>query len=144
MYRQAWNAALPRLLRLLPLAALLLLTLPLARLVSAQAADHTLTQADNGSTVTVSVGDTVTLRLGTDLDWSNSAMVSDPSVLRLVPLTLVRGVQGVWRAVSAGQSTLSATGKPICAQAQPCPLFSPRSRRRYSWLAHHRRHPAAR
>src|SRR5579884_3410248 len=108
--------------RWLPLAAAVLLITVLVRPAAAQT-DHTLTQSDNGSTITVAIGDTVTLRLGTDLDWSNSVMLSNPGVLRLQPFALVRGVQGVWRAVAAGQTTISATGKPICAQGSPCPQF---------------------
>ncbi|MHB8573878.1 MAG: hypothetical protein ACYDCQ_00960 [Dehalococcoidia bacterium] len=122
MHTKQWRAA-ARVPRVLPLLAAVLLLPALARPVAAQSSEHTLTQADNGSTIAVTTGDTVSLRLGTDLDWSNSVMLSDSTVLRALPFALVRGVQGVWRAVETGQTTISATGRPICAPDAPCPLF---------------------
>jgi hypothetical protein len=109
--------------QLLALAAMAFGIAALMRPGAVRAAAIVLTQADNNSTVNVSVGDTVTLRLGTDLDWSNSVSVSDMTVLRALPVALARGVQGVWSAAASGQATVSATGRPICAPAQACPLF---------------------
>jgi hypothetical protein len=95
----------------------------MAQPVAAQGVDHTLTQASNGATITAATGDTVTLRLGADLDWSGDVGVSDNTVLQQLPDALARGVQGVWRAVAPGTATVHATGRPICDPNAPCPQF---------------------
>jgi len=80
------------------------------------------TQADNGRTITLRVGQTFLLALGNNLDWN--VTVADPTVVsRVVNVTVVRGAQGIYRANQAGQTTLTATGRPICAPNQACPMF---------------------
>ena len=80
------------------------------------------TQADNGRTLTLRVGQTFLLALGNNLDWN--VTVADPTVVsRVVNVTVVRGAQGIYRANQAGQTTLTATGRPICAPNQACPMF---------------------
>ncbi len=91
---------------------------PAARGAPAAGALHTLTLADNGSTVAVAIGDRVELRLDVNLDWSVS--VSNAAVLRRPPgIALVRDVQGLWDAIAAGSATISATGDAPCRLATP-------------------------
>jgi hypothetical protein len=91
---------------------------PAARAAPAAGVLHTLTLADNGTTITVAVGDRVELRLDVNLNWTVS--VSDPSVLRRPPgIALVREVQGLWDAVALGSATISATGDAPCRLSTP-------------------------
>jgi hypothetical protein len=82
-----------------------------------------ITQPDNAKTFHVSVGQTVTVRLGTDLDWT--VTVAPPGILPLVPgvNTLVRGVQAIYRAAQPGTATVSAEGRAHCDPGQACPQF---------------------
>jgi len=84
---------------------------------------HTLTREDNGTTLTVSVGDGVSLHLGTDQKWSTGT-VSDPTVLRAVPAALALGVQGLWVAVAQGSSTVNSIGTVNCPPGQACPAIA--------------------
>ena len=79
------------------------------------------TLADNGKTVTMHVGDTFLLALGTQ-QWT--VHVGDQTVVARVPnIMVVLGAQGVYRALKVGSTTLSASGKPACPQGAPCPLY---------------------
>lgn len=105
----------------LALLAVAAVSLPAAAAVRAQGASgtlHTLTLADNGSTLTIPVGDSVELKLGTDRDWSNVA-VSDVTILHRPPVLLVRDVQGLWNAAAPGSATITATGDLPCRSATP-------------------------
>jgi len=94
-------------------AGALLARAPAAPYASAQTGTlHTLTEADNGTTQLVQVGDSVELRLQADATWTVDP--PDPAILRRPPIALVRGVQGFWNVIGAGQTTISATGKPPC------------------------------
>jgi hypothetical protein len=77
----------------------------------------TLSNTDNGATVTGTVGESVVLRLDTALNWTVS--LDNPSMLFRPPLALVNGVQGDWEIVAPGRVTISATGDPPCRQATP-------------------------
>jgi hypothetical protein len=51
--------------------------------------------------------------------------IDDQSVVARVPnIMVVRGAQGVYRALKPGSTTLSATGTAICAQGQVCPMYA--------------------
>ena len=79
------------------------------------------TLADNGKTVTMHVGDTFLLALGTQ-QWT--VHVGDQTVVARVPnIMVVLGAQGVYRALKVGSTTLSASGTPACPQGAPCPLY---------------------
>lgn len=80
---------------------------------------HTLTLADDGSTITIPAGDSVALKLGSDYIWSNVA-ASDTTVLRRPPVALTRDTQGLWNAASPGRATVTATGAPNCAPDMVC------------------------
>ncbi|HZQ34303.1 MAG TPA: hypothetical protein VFD32_00105 [Dehalococcoidia bacterium] len=91
---------------------------PGARAAPAAGAVHTLTLADNGTTVAVALGDRIELRLDVNLNWTVS--VSDSTVLRRPPgIALVREVQGLWEAIARGNATISATGDAPCRLATP-------------------------
>jgi hypothetical protein len=82
------------------------------------AAGKIITLADQGSTITLSRGDTVLLNLGEAYTWDIT--VSDPNVISREPnLTVVRGAQGVYAARQSGTAVLTAAGDPLCRQAKP-------------------------
>jgi hypothetical protein len=75
---------------------------------------HTLTLADNNSTVTANPGDIITLTLppasGYVLSAANS---SNPSVVQALGSS-VAASDLVWQVQSAGVATITATGSPAC------------------------------
>ncbi len=74
------------------------------------------TLADNGTSITLKVGQTFLLDLGAQYNWEVS--VIDPSIVsRVVGITVIRGAQGVYRALAPGTTTLVATGTPACSQS---------------------------
>jgi photosystem II stability/assembly factor-like uncharacterized protein len=76
------------------------------------------TLADDGQTFTLHIGQRFLLDLGADYDWT--VTVDDPAVVsRVVNVLTIRGSQGLYEAHQPGRTTLSATGDPICRQAQP-------------------------
>lgn len=82
-----------------------------------------ITPNDNGKTFQIAVGQTILVRLGTELDWT--VTFDPPGILRAVPGVgaLVRGVQALVRGEQPGTVTIQAQGKPICNPGQACPLF---------------------
>src|SRR5581483_7040484 len=82
-----------------------------------------ITRASDGQTVHVPQGGTVTVRMGTDLDWAVS--FDPPGVLQPIPGvgTLQRGVQALLRAAQPGTTSLIAEGKPHCDPGQVCAQF---------------------
>ncbi len=79
------------------------------------------TMADNGKTVTLHVGQGFLLALG-DQQWS--VTVADQAVVARVPnVMVVRGAQGLYRALKAGTTTLQAAGRPNCSPGQACPMY---------------------
>jgi hypothetical protein len=82
-----------------------------------------ITKDDEGKTFTVDVGQTVVVRLGTDLNWTVS--VEPAGLLPRAPgvNTLVRGVQGIFRAAAPGRVTVSGEGRPQCNPGQVCAQF---------------------
>jgi hypothetical protein len=83
---------------------------------------HTLNLIDNGTTLSIPVGDSVELRLPATFNWS--VTVSNMAVLRRPPVALVQGVQGLWDAVASGQVRIDATGTPNCTPGVPCPQLA--------------------
>lgn len=81
------------------------------------------TMADSGKTIAMRVGETFLLALGDQQQWD--VKVDDQTVVARVPnIMVVRGAQGVYRALKPGTTTLEATGTAICAQGQPCPMYA--------------------
>ena len=82
------------------------------------ASSQTVTLADDGKTITLRVGDSFLLKLGEDYTWVPT--VDDQTIVsRAKGITVVRGAQGVYDALKAGKTTLSASGDPICRQSNP-------------------------
>lgn len=85
---------------------------------------RTVTLEDNGATLILTPGDRFLLELGDQYNWT--VTVADPSVVsRVVNITVVKGAQGVYQALKAGNTMLTATGDPLCRQSTPpCELPS--------------------
>jgi len=81
--------------------------------------DHSqVTLADNGTSITLHVGDTFLLNLGEDYNWNIN--VADQTVIsRVKNIAVIRGAQGVYQALKAGTTTLMAGGDPACRQSNP-------------------------
>jgi hypothetical protein len=87
---------------------------------------RTITLADDGTTVIVTVGERVLVELGVGLVWT--VRVDDPSVLVRVPgVTLVVGAQGLYAAARAGSTLVAAIGDAACRTAVPPCMVPSRS-----------------
>ena len=79
------------------------------------------TQANNGTTLRLALGQQFLVDLGSTLDWS--VAVADQGIVGRVPGVLViRGAQGIYAALAPGTTILSAIGSPICGSGA-CPQF---------------------
>jgi hypothetical protein len=78
----------------------------------------TVTQADQGKTVPLHVGDRFLLALGEGYDWTVN-IDNQNVVSRVIGILTVRGSQGIFEAHQAGTATLTAMGDPVCRQSQP-------------------------
>ncbi|MBM2812323.1 MAG: hypothetical protein HW416_3082 [Chloroflexi bacterium] len=78
---------------------------------TAGAASSVVTLSDNHKTMTLFVGQTFTLDLGTSYVWTG--LVTDPSILARVDAGPAAG-RGVYQALGFGQTTLTARGDPPC------------------------------
>jgi hypothetical protein len=77
-----------------------------------------ITLADNDRTVSLKPGQSFLLFLGEGYDWSLS--ISDQNVIsREKNIATIVGAQGVFDALQAGESVLSASGDPTCRTQQP-------------------------
>jgi photosystem II stability/assembly factor-like uncharacterized protein len=84
---------------------------------------QSVTLADDGTTLTLQVGQNFLLNLGADYEWTVS--VADQTILsRLVNITVLRGAQGVYEAKQPGSTILTASGNPVCKGDQP-PCVTP-------------------
>jgi len=78
----------------------------------------TVTLADDGQTITLRVGESSVLKLGEDYNWT--VTVGDESIVsRVKNISVIRGAQGVYEALLAGKTNLTADGAPVCLQANP-------------------------
>ena len=76
------------------------------------------TLADDGATVNMKVGQSFLLKLGEDFDWTVTP--ADQSIVsRVKNISVIRGAQGVYEALKAGTTELSAVGDPTCRTATP-------------------------
>jgi hypothetical protein len=76
------------------------------------------TLADDGQTVTMHVGESFLLKLGTAYDWT--VIPLDQDIIRREPNVLtVIGSQGLYQAHKVGRTQITATGDPPCRQSQP-------------------------
>ncbi len=76
------------------------------------------TRADEGKTLRLSVGERFLLNLGEGYTWSVS--IADQAVVaRVIGVLPVLGSQGLFHAERPGTTSLTATGDPLCRQSQP-------------------------
>jgi hypothetical protein len=79
---------------------------------------RTVAFADDGQTVTFAHGTSFLLALGNDYDWK--IQVGDETIVSRVPnISVIAGAQGVYAAKQPGQTTVTASGDPVCRTAQP-------------------------
>ncbi len=77
-----------------------------------------ITLDNQGQTINMTVGQSFLLKLGDNYTWD--IVVSDDAVIsRVRNIAVVQGAQGIYDANQAGTATLTATGDPVCRQAQP-------------------------
>jgi hypothetical protein len=79
------------------------------------------TQADNGTTLHLAVGQQFLLDLGSSEDWTVTVANQDV-VSRVLGVLVVKGAQGIYAARASGTTVLSAIGSPYCTSGV-CPLF---------------------
>jgi hypothetical protein len=86
-----------------------------------------LTNASNGTSVVVSKGTLVVVRLaGNHLQWSQAQVIESTPVLVRVSggtTTTTGASTTVFRATGYGTATLDATGSPFCGTSGGCPEF---------------------
>jgi hypothetical protein len=81
-------------------------------------AGRSVTLADDGSTITLAIGQRFLLNLGAGFDWT--VAIADPSVVgRVLNISVIVGSQGVFEARSRGRTKLSAVGDPPCRKSTP-------------------------
>jgi hypothetical protein len=79
----------------------------------------TISLEDNGKTFNFHVGDVFLLNLGTDVyNWTVTIDNQDVAALK-VGVTVPKGAQGMFDALSAGTATLTAVGDPLCLKSSP-------------------------
>src|SRR5262245_35176614 len=85
----------------------------------AAASTRTLSEDDNGGTVTLQTGDRLLIKLGGDWDWTLDPF--DTGILKRVTGTgsLPHGAQALLEAKKAGKTKISLTGDPPCAKSRP-------------------------
>lgn len=87
------------------------------------AALHTITLADDGTTVGVRLGDSVLIDLGTGLTWT--VTIANPETLsREIGVLVIVGAQGIYRAAQTGSTLVTAIGDPACRSSTP-PCMAP-------------------
>jgi hypothetical protein len=86
-----------------------------------QNATISLTEADNGKTVSVKKGTRVVLALGEDV-WTIS-MKPAGILNRIKNLAVIRGVQGIYTADTVGTTQISAEGRPNCDPGAMCAQY---------------------
>lgn len=77
-----------------------------------------ITLDNNNSTLTLRQGQRFLLKLGEIYDWN--LIIADQSVVsRVKNVLVVRGAQGLFEGLSAGQTDISAQGDPLCRSQKP-------------------------
>lgn len=93
-------------------------TTPLPPLETSAGSPVEVTQADNGRTIAMHVGDRFLLNLGEGAAWA--VEIADPAVLSPVGgMPAAEGSQGLYEARGAGSTTLTATNEPPCRKTRP-------------------------
>lgn len=87
----------------------------------AAASPLVVTQADNGTTLHLAVGQQFLLDLGSSVDWA--VTVADEHIVGRVPGVLViEGAQGIYQGLLCGTTLLNVVGSPHCTSGI-CPLY---------------------
>ena len=81
------------------------------------------TKANNQQTVTAHVGDHIQIALGEDINWQLEPPDGTVLVHPVQNYMLVRGMQAIWLARSAGRSTIKASGGMNCPSGSACPML---------------------
>ena len=76
----------------------------------------------NGTTIHLALHERFAIRFGSSQTWALSFAPSG-IITRVANSTTADGFQGVYEAAAAGTTTLSATGRAICAAGQLCPQY---------------------
>ncbi|HUY62632.1 MAG TPA: hypothetical protein VMV50_02495 [Candidatus Paceibacterota bacterium] len=94
-----------------------------APMIPAWAAGMTIVRSnDQGATIRLQKNERFAVELGTSLDWTISFRPVG-SITHVPNSVDTGGFQGVYEAVQAGTTTMTAVGKPICTAGQMCPQF---------------------
>jgi len=77
-----------------------------------------ITNESAGQTLTLKVGDRVVVKLDAEYEWG---LDSTPSMIfgEVADAQLAEGVLAEFEAKMPGKATFQASGKPVCAQAEP-------------------------
>jgi predicted secreted protein len=113
----------------LGIACIASMLIPLAAVQPAAAATtaipdcpSTITNADNGATITMMQGACATLQLDPELSWSTPQ--SDSSAVSVFDTeSFAPDQQWGLRADHSGDATITATGHPVCDPGRPCPMY---------------------
>ena len=82
------------------------------------------TLSENNQTITLNLGETFLLDLGSDYTWTVNIDRLDV-LSRLPNILVIKGAQGVYKGNQAGTANLTANGDPACLQSKPpCALPS--------------------
>ena len=80
----------------------------------------TVTLAENQTNVALEIGSVFLLKLGEGYNW-NATVVDNAVIDRETKIAVVRGAQGTYRALKAGDTDLTAMGDPVCrSNTPPC------------------------
>ena len=92
-------------------------------IVEPKSSSLTITLADDGKSLNLTVGQQFLLDLGDGFNWS--VTVDDQSIVSRVPnITVIKGAQGVYKAHKPGETTLQATGTLPCSPGEVCPMIA--------------------
>jgi len=92
---------------------------PIPVLVPAQYSNgRIVTLADNQANVALAAGDIFLLKLDENYDWS-STVVDNSVVDREKNNAVIKGTQGIYRALKIGDTDLTAIGEPVCRNSTP-------------------------
>ncbi len=84
----------------------------------AQAEEIVLTLDDSGKTLQLNVAQQFLLKLDDSYDWT--IVIADQGVVaRVKNVMVIKGAQGLYKALAAGQTEFSAQGEPQCRSAKP-------------------------
>ena len=84
---------------------------------------YTVTNDSMNTTLHLKVGDSFLVNLGDSVNWGVTFNPANIVSLRKGVL-VIRGAQGLYNAVAAGTTQLTATGSPVCDPGTACPMYA--------------------